>query len=281
MVNQLLLRGMLVGVLAGLLAFGFARVFGEPAVNQAIAFEEASGGHSHGDATPVPAPHIHGADAKDGHAHPAGGADAHSHAAAEPEPELFSRSTQSGLGLFTGMVVYGAAMGGLFALAFAFTNGRVGPLSPRATSALLALGAFVAITLVPALKYPANPPAVGDGATIGLRTQWFFMMLAMSIAALVGAVILARSLVARHGRWNAALLGGAAYVLVIGAVLVAMPTVDEVPAAFSATLLWQFRLAALGIQLVLWTTLGLVFGALVDGAFARRSLSGAIASGLR
>lgn len=281
MVNHLLLRGMLVGVLAGVLAFGFARVFGEPTVNQAIAFEEASGGHSHGDAAPAPAPHSHGADAKDGHAHPAGGADTHSHAAAEPEPELFSRGTQSGIGLFTGMVVYGAAMGGLFALAFAFANGRVGALSPRATAALLALGAFVAISLVPALKYPANPPAVGDGATIGLRTQWFFLMLAMSIAALVGAVFLARSLVARHGRWNAALLGGAAYVLVIGGVMLAMPVVDEVPAAFSATLLWQFRLAALGIQLVLWTTLGLVFGAVVDGAFARRPLPGAMASGLR
>jgi hypothetical protein len=40
MVGNLLLRGMLVGVLAGLLAFGFARIFGEPQVDRAIAFEE-------------------------------------------------------------------------------------------------------------------------------------------------------------------------------------------------------------------------------------------------
>ncbi len=39
MVGNLLLRGMLVGVLAGLLAFGFARIFGEPQVDRAIAFE--------------------------------------------------------------------------------------------------------------------------------------------------------------------------------------------------------------------------------------------------
>ena len=40
MVGSLLVRGMLVGIIAGLLAFGFARVFGEPPVDHAIAFEE-------------------------------------------------------------------------------------------------------------------------------------------------------------------------------------------------------------------------------------------------
>ena len=40
MVGALLLRGMLVGVVAGLLAFGFAEIFGEPQVEHAIAFEE-------------------------------------------------------------------------------------------------------------------------------------------------------------------------------------------------------------------------------------------------
>jgi Probable cobalt transporter subunit (CbtA) len=40
MVRNLLLRGMLVGVFAGLLASGFARIFGEPQVDRAIAYEE-------------------------------------------------------------------------------------------------------------------------------------------------------------------------------------------------------------------------------------------------
>jgi hypothetical protein len=82
MVGNLLLRGMLVGVLAGLLAFGFARIFGEPQVDRAIAFEEQL-----------------------------------SQAKGElPESELVSRETQSGLGLFTGVVIYSAAVGGLFRL---------------------------------------------------------------------------------------------------------------------------------------------------------------------
>jgi putative cobalt transporter subunit CbtA len=39
MVRALLVRGMLVGIVAGLLSFGFLKVYGEPQVDRAIAFE--------------------------------------------------------------------------------------------------------------------------------------------------------------------------------------------------------------------------------------------------
>jgi hypothetical protein len=51
------------------------------------------------------------------------------------------------------------ALGGLFSIAFAICYGRIGRFGPRATSALVAAGAFVAVELVPFLKYPANPPS--------------------------------------------------------------------------------------------------------------------------
>ncbi|MFG1421126.1 CbtA family protein [Roseixanthobacter liquoris] len=283
MVGSLLLRGMLVGVLAGLLSFGFARVFGEPAVARAIAFEEA---HAEGPApaaapaSPAATPHVHADGSTHMHAAaPEPAAAGHSHGG---EEELVSRSTQAGLGLMTGMVVYGAAMGGIFALVFAFALGRVGPLSPRATAVLLALGGFLAIVLVPALKYPANPPAVGDGATIGFRTQMFFLMLAASLVALAGAVLLARRLAARYGAWNGTVAAGLAYVVAIALVQAVLPTINEVPAEFSAALLWEFRIANLGIQAVLWATLGLAFGPLAERSLrARRGVRLAPASALR
>jgi hypothetical protein len=230
MVGSLLLRGMLVGVVAGLLAFGFAKVFGEPQVDRAIAFEEEL-------------------TAAKGEA---------------PEPELVSRATQAGVGLFTGIVVYSSAIGGLFSLAFASVYGRVGSLGPRGTAALLALGGFLAIVLVPDLKYPANPPAVGNPDTIGFRTELFFIMLLISVTALVLAVGLARRLRKRYGAWNAALLSGLAFLVVIAIAQQVLPEVNEVPEQFSAVVLWRFRIASLGIQLVLWTTLGLLFGALTE-----------------
>ncbi|MFG1418980.1 CbtA family protein [Xanthobacter sp. V0B-10] len=226
MVGNLLLRGMLVGVVAGLLAFGFARVFGEPPVAHAIALEEAAG-LAKGEA---------------------------------PEPELVSREMQAGLGLFTGVVTFGAALGGLFALVFAFSQGRLTHLSPRATAGLLALGGFVALVLVPGLKYPPNPPAVGDPETIGLRTQLYFAMLVASLVAASASVALGRRLHAGLGTWNAVLAGVAAYGLLVVLLQAALPSVNEVPEQFPATLLWQFRLASLGIQAIIWTTLGLLFG---------------------
>ena len=116
---------------------------GEPAVDQAIAYEEA-------------------------HAPPA--------APGEEEPELVSRDTQQGFGLLTAPTVYGLAIGGIFALAFAFAYGRVGRASPARTALCLAAAAFVVVYLVPFVKYPPNPPAVGDPDTIGDRTALYLVM---------------------------------------------------------------------------------------------------------
>ena len=108
-----------------------------------------------------------------------------------------------------GVVIYGTAMGGLLALVFAWVQGRFSRLDPRATAALLALGAFVAIVLVPGIKYPANPPAVGSGETIGYRTQLFFLLLVGLDRGLALAAGLARRLWAGHGPWNALTFAGA------------------------------------------------------------------------
>jgi Probable cobalt transporter subunit (CbtA) len=237
MVGYLLLRGLLAGVVAGLLAFGFARAFGEPQVERAIAFEAQM-------------------DKMKGEMH----------MGETEEPELVSRATQAGLGLFVAVVVFGAAVGGLFSLVFAYVQGRFSSLQPRTTAALLALAAFVGLVLIPGLKYPANPPAVGDPETIGSRTALFFAMLVISVAALTFAISLVRRFVKHYGAWNAALIGAAAYVLIVAIGGFILPAVNEVPEHFSAVVLWNFRIASLGLQVVLWTTIGVVFGLLAQRA---------------
>ncbi len=257
MVRTLLIRGMLAGILAGLLSFGFATIFGEPPLDHAIAFE----GHDH-----------HAGDHKHG--------DAHEMVGDAPEAEPVSRAVQSTIGLFTGIVIYGCALGGIFALVFAYAHGRIGRLSPRATAALLAAAGFVTIILVPQIKYPASPPAVGTPETIGLRTGLYFAMIVLSVLAGIAAAMLRGRLVARFGGWNASILAGAGYLAVVVIAMLALPTVNEVPADFSAAVLWQFRIASLGIQVVLWTALGLVFGALAERSLGMRR-DGGTAAGLR
>jgi predicted cobalt transporter CbtA len=236
--GKLLVRGMLVGLVAAAFAFVFASVFGEPQVDNAIAVEEAGGAaHDHGEAEAT------------------GG---------EAEEELVSRGTQSTFGLATAVGAYGLAFGGLFALAFAFAYGRIGNLSVRATAAVLGLGAFVVVYLVPYLKYPANPPAVGNPDTINDRTTWYFLMVLISLVVAVAVLAGGRRLADRLGSWNAVLIGALGYVVIISLVALLMPVVNEVPEGFPASLLWNFRLASLGTQLVLWTVIAALFGVFTE-----------------
>ncbi|MFB7620990.1 CbtA family protein [Kitasatospora sp. NPDC056181] len=226
-VRSLLVRGMLAGLGAGLLALIVAYLLGEPRVDAAIAYEDA-------------------------------------HAAGAPEMELVSRSLQSTAGLATGVLVYGVSLGGFAALAYCFALGRVGRFSPRATAALLSGVAMVAVYVVPFLKYPANPPSVGDPETIGKRTTLYFLMMALSVLLAVAAVIVGKRLAPRLGNWYATVTAVLGFAVAIGLAYAFLPAVNEVPEDFSATLLWQFRLAALAIQLTLWTSFGLLFGHLAE-----------------
>lgn len=230
MARTLLVKGLLVGVLAGLLAAAFAWAFGEPPLGLAVAVEA--------------------------HARQMAG-----HAAAA---EAVSRAVQSTAGLVAGILIYGSALGGVFALAFAAAYGRTGGLSARATAAVLAAAGFVTLVLVPQIKYPANPPPIGDPATIGLRTALYFTMLALSVIAAVAALSAGRQLVRRLGAWNGGIAAGLLYVVMVAVAMRILPGVDEVPEDFPATVLWHFRIASLGTEAVLWATLGLVFGALAE-----------------
>jgi predicted cobalt transporter CbtA len=230
MTRILLMRGMLAGVVAGLLVFALARWIGEPQVERAIAFETTM-------------------DQAQGKA---------------PEPEMVTRRMQEGLGLLTGVLVYGSAMGGLFGLVYAYAYGRISVAGPRALSALLAGMGFVAIVLVPTLKYPANPPSVGNPETIGVRTGAFFLLIAFSIAAMVFSIQTGRRLHNRYGLWNASLLAAGLFVLIVSVVSHFLPEFNEVPAGFPVNLMWRFRIAALEMQVVMWATLGLLFGWLTE-----------------
>lgn len=227
---------MIAGLLAGVAAFLVAYLLGESKVDAAIAIEEAAAaGHDHGEEAPV------------------------------------SRALQATAGLGTGVVLYAVALGGIAALVCCYALGRIGRFGPRATAALVTAALFVTVTLVPFLKYPANPPAVGDPETAGRRTALYLLMIALSALLAAGALILGRRLAPKLGNWNASLVAGSAFVLVIGVSYAVLPGIDEVPAGFPAALLWDFRLASLAIQTALWTTFGLAFGYLAERALAPAS----------
>jgi predicted cobalt transporter CbtA len=266
MEKKLILRGILAGAVAGLLAFVFARIFAEPQINAAITYES-------------------GRDAAQAALDKAAGL-----APEAAGPDIFSRTIQANLGIGAGMVLFGMAMGALFAIAYAICLGRTGRLRPRTLALLVAGGGFLGIYLVPFIKYPANPPSIGHADTIHDRGNLYLLMVACSLAFLVGAVWLGKRLRRRYGNWNATLLAGAAYAVVIGALMALLPSLGELSAnvtefghhatetplplkgpggtivypGFPADTLFSFRFYSVAAQLLLWATLGLAFGPLAE-----------------
>jgi predicted cobalt transporter CbtA len=222
--GALLLRGLLAGLIAGLLAGVFAYTVGEPKVDAAIAIEEAG--------TPADAGHH--------------------------DDELVSRDGQKG-GLFLATGLYGVAMGGLLATAYTVLRRRLRTPSDTRAALSLAGAALLGIVLVPYLKYPPNPPAVGNPATINQRTVSYLAVVVIGLVAVWAAVIASRT---QTADWRRALAAVAGFLVVVTVGYLLLPTIDEVPDTFPAALLWNFRIASLGTQAVMWSALGLGFAAL-------------------
>ena len=250
-IRDFLVRGLIAGFLAGVVAFLVAHSIGEPNVNAAIAIEE-----SH--VAPEPG-HIH-----------------------EAEEEVVSRATQQTWGLATGTLAVGTALGGVIALVAAGAMGRLGRFSPAQSTALVTALGLLSVSVVPFLKYPATPPAVGNPDTIGSRTGLYFGFLAISIVAAIGSTVLARQVWLRVGTYAAVVTGGAAYLLVVGIAAAVMPGVNEA-GDFPAGILWSFRVSSLLTLVSLWITLGVVLTGLVlrqqlreSAVIARRELAASL-----
>jgi len=171
---------------------------------------------------------------------------------AEHAEEIVSRSVQKGVGLFAAYALAGAGFGLLFAAAcVAFKR-------PYVAGAVLG-GAF---TVAPWLKYPPNPPAVGDPGTLAERQALYLAVIVIGLLVGVGATLLSRRL--RAAGWDdarrVAAVAGAVAAAMLLAFAVLPPPPD--PVAAPATLVWRFRLASLGGNAGLWTALTLGFAVL-------------------
>ena len=271
MVRALVLRGAGVGALAGLLAFVFARIFAEPVIQAAIDYESGRD------------------EAKAALAAAAG------QPPENPDPDIFSRAVQANLGIGVGMIAFGLAIGLFFAVAFCMAYGRTGNVRPRQLSLFVALFGFLALFLVPFVKYPANPPAIGNPDTIGDRGALWLLMVVASVIFAIVAVWAGQRLQPRFGTWNATLLAGAGFVVVMGVLMAVLPSLGQLSAnvevsgslltetpqplrdaagaivypGFDADLLYRFRLYSVGAQILLWGVLGLGFAPLAEKVLQR------------
>lgn len=179
--------------------------------------------------------------------------------------ELFGRGTQV-FGGVLGAVLAGVVLAVLVAVVYGLLRHRLPGRTDFARVALLAAVGFGIVGLLPALKIPANPPAVGDPATVGDRTAIYAAVLVSGIvvAMLVSALV---SFLRSRGMTVPATVTAAvaATVLLLACVLLLLPdSPDAIPADVPAGVVWDFRLASLGQLALLWGALGLAGGWLID-----------------
>jgi hypothetical protein len=88
----------------------------------------------------------------------------------------------------------------------------------------------------------------------------YLLVVATGLISLGAAVAVARTVRQTAPPWvrGAAVLAG--FVIPVTVAVALLPAVNEVPPGFPADLLWDFRVASLGMQLVLWMALGTLFG---------------------
>ncbi|MDX6739023.1 CbtA family protein [Actinocorallia sp. A-T 12471] len=226
---RLIGRGVIAGALAGLISGGFGFFVAEPVMDRAVELEgersaaeaAASGVHEHAE-------------------------------------EVFTRTEQH-FGLVLSSVGAGIALGILFAAVYWAVFRRTSDERPWQRSLTLAGAAFAGFWLLPFVRYPANPPGVGDEGTLEQRTVTWAAAIVIGLAAMFVAWRVNAALRVKPDHLRQLATGA---VGVVGlAVLFLLPAnPDELPVP--PELLWDFRILAAASAVILWTSLGVVFGLL-------------------
>lgn len=224
---EILKAAVLAGLVAGLLAAAFHWIFTEPLIDRAVAIE----------------------------------ASAHAAAGAAHDEPVVGRPAQK-LGLFVGFLLYGGAWGLLFGLlVYAVRSWFDGARGGGGFFLAVLLGWAAAI--FPLLKYPANPPGVGEAETIGYRQELFLLFIALSLIGAFTALAVERSF-RESVRARIAVI--AAYLVYLAAIFLALPANPD-PVRLPPELVGKFRILSLLGQLVFWTAMG--------GAFRRQRVKAA------
>jgi len=161
-----------------------------------------------------------------------------------------------------GFLLYGLGcallLGGLVYL----TRSYFPAWSDAKRSFLLASTLGWSVAIFPFLKYPANPPGVGNPDTISHRQELFLTSMGLAVLGAI-LVLLLNTYLRRAGRlaWP---IGLGIYGAFLAAVFVALPTVSE-QSHIPAELIREFRALSLTGHLVFWGTIGGIFPWLLSG----------------
>src|ERR671921_538339 len=169
------------------------------------------------------------------------------------------RIWQKGGGIVAGTIL-GTSLSALFGIVFIYIRTSLPGSSNKKKALALAGIIYLVLFIIPALKYPANPPAVGDPETIYYRQNLYVAFLAISGFSALGLAFL-------YGKMGALNTKKAiipvAYAAIISGAYLAMPANPD-PINAPMDLVIGFRITSAITISVFWGLLGIIFGTFWD-----------------
>ncbi|MBI2908952.1 MAG: CbtA family protein [Chloroflexi bacterium] len=168
-------------------------------------------------------------------------------------------------GLFLGFLMYGLIWAVLFSVIYYLVHRGLPITATPGGDFWLALLAGWSVALLPFLKYPANPPGVGDPGTIEYRQVLYLSFIALSVAATVLAFVLhrhlgrTRSSISTPIKWIAV---SAAYFAAATLLYFALPPNPD-PINMPGDLVWTFRVLSWAGLAFFWAAFAAIFARLL------------------
>ena len=163
------------------------------------------------------------------------------------------RSWQKGGQILAGAIL-GTSIGSLFGIVYALSKKSLPSRNNIGKTLILAGLMWFTLFVIPFLKYPANPPTVGDGETVVLRGILYLTLIAISGFLAIGFYQIFKRLKAKNR-----ILPVIGYGVLISLVFFIMPeNPDEI--STSMELVNGFRVVAFLTGTVFWFTLALFLG---------------------
>ncbi len=177
------------------------------------------------------------------------------------------RFWQKGGEIIAGTIL-GLSIGSLYGIVFAHTHGSISGTNNNKKKALIVASVmWLVLFLMPALKYPPNPPAVGDPETIYYRQSLYVGFLAISGFSALGLAFLYRKIVVASSNniKKAMIIIPSVYVAIMAGAYIAMPANPD-PINAPIDLVIGFRITSAITISMFWALLGVIFGAFWDKA---------------
>ena len=163
------------------------------------------------------------------------------------------RDWQKGGQVLAGAIL-GTSMGALFGIVYAYSRNSLPAGNDLKKTFVLAGIMWLTIYFIPFLKYPANPPTVGDPDTVVLRTILYLSFIAISGFGALGFYQLYKKL--QTGKKIAAFVGYAIFISIVFALM--PPNPDEITAPMD--LVNGFRVMSVIAVSVFWISIAFFLG---------------------